>query len=94
MSRLPIISLFFFFSISVSAQTDSLHTLKGTWNLKMFKNLINGRTKDTASLQDNMVAFYKNVRLTFHDSAGQGTFVGKSFCNNVGGSYLLSDKTK
>jgi len=86
--------IFLFISLTAFGQTDSLHSLNGTWNLKMFKNLITGKIKDTARLQDNWAVFYTHVKLTFHDSAGHGTIIGKSFCNDVGDHYTLLDKNK
>ena len=53
-----------------------------------------GQVTDTAVLQNGVLAFFKNVRLNFKDSANVGKIEGHSFCNAIGGTYKISDKNK
>jgi heat shock protein HslJ len=85
-------------AVTAFGQQDSLtkenNVLTGKWKLIEFKNISTGEITDTASVQDNVAAFYKHVRLSFHDSAGIGEIKGKSFCNNVGGYYKIYPNNK
>ncbi|MGP8214052.1 MAG: META domain-containing protein [Bacteroidia bacterium] len=83
-------------SFSICAFGQDLHVnnvnniLTGKWRLIEFKNIETGVVIDTT----NQHAFFKHVILNFHDSANTGGIKGKSFCNDVGGSYRIYGMNK
>ena len=93
-----ILSLSFSFAAFGQALRDSTSNktigLNGKWRLVLFKNLKTGKIDDTASIQNRTYAYYKRVRLNFKDSANVGKIQGKSFCNDVSGSYKIYEGSR